>query len=578
MERQRVRVPDTEHGAPAEPAAASAPSPIHNQHVSSDPPQPPAQVRGVARAAAAAAEEGTAAAAAAIAQATSAAATTRAVARPAKASFWPGLPDSLLSALGELGIHKPTDIQEAALPVILAGQSVTLSAATGTGKTLAYMLPVVACIKRDEDVASIATRPARPRALILAPTRELAAQILGIAKALCHHAKFRVVGILGGRKQSLARKALEGNVDVVVAAPGRLQLALQNEWLRLTDVRYVVIDEADTLIDSDNGFGEDLEAVLAPLLQRHQRSTSKAGSAAAATTDAPLVQYVLAGATIPAAAQHRIRQLFPGAKPLSARSLHRLPPSLRQEFVRVGGEPDAKHDALLRILRDLGHGAEGASHASALQPPSEPITANTTMRRATEHLQQPARKVIVFCNTVPSARSTAHFLADNGISTASLHGGIPPALREEEFAAFTGGVANILVCTDAAARGLDIAALSAVVMFDFPLNAIDYVHRAGRVARAGRPGVAVSIVAKRDQVLATAIERAAETGRDLTTLSSDKVAYLAPADRRSYLAARAARSAAAGETQPGGLHSRRQGERAGRQGFKHKPRKMKNGA
>jgi hypothetical protein len=148
--------------------------------------------------------------------------------------------------------------------------------------------------------------------------------------------------------------------------------------------------------------------------------------------------------------------------------------------------------------------------------------------------------VLVFCNTVPSARSTAHFLGERGgYAVASLHGGIPPRLRQSEYELFLSGRSRVLVCTDAASRGLDFPGKTTrVVMFDFPLNAVEYLHRAGRAARAGRAGRVVGLVGRRDVVLATAIERAARDGADVTGLSSDAQDYVPPAQLPTFRAKR----------------------------------------
>jgi superfamily II DNA/RNA helicase len=248
------------------------------------------------------------------------------------------------------------------------------------------------------------------------------------------------------------------------------------------------------------------------------------------------VQVVLAGATMPPAAVAAVRRAFPNATPVASACAHRIPPRLRQSFVRVGGDPQAKHEALLRIMAGLLPGA-GASAGAGARGDGEGDGDGAT--RSAPGSGGPT-KVLVFCNTVPSARSTAHFLgAQGGLTVASLHGGIPPRLRQSEYELFLRGDASVLVCTDAAARGLDFpGARVSVVLFDFPLNSVEYLHRAGRAARAGRDGAVVSLVARRDLVLATALEHAARAGADMAALSADKAAYVAPRQLATFHAKR----------------------------------------
>ncbi len=197
----------------------------------------------------------------------------------------------------------------------------------------------------------------------------------------------------------------------------------------------------------------------------------------------------------------------------------------------MGGDEDAKHAALFSVMEEFK--SAGLLPASVSSESSQPMPSlNPSVKGG---------RVMVFCNTIPSARSTAHALAEAGFSLSSLHGGIPPQLREREFAAFRDGLTPLLVCTDAASRGLDLPSVSATLLFDFPRNAVDYLHRIGRTGRAGKEGLAVSLVQKCDAVLATAIDRAVASGKPLDSLSSDTTAYVHP----KVLAGNAARRAAA---------------------------------
>lgn len=577
---------------------------------------------------------------------------------------WGGLTPSTLTALGEMGVRKPTPTQAAYIPRILAGESLLLGAATGTGKTIAYLAPLLQRLKEAE-AAGLATRRQRPRLLILAPTRELALQILGVVKAFSHVLKLRSVAVVGGAKQSSQRDALDSPVDVLVGTPGRLALLHSQGHVHLSDVRAVVIDEADTLLlgggggsgsasaDADGrpphsggrfgsgqrgrgygapgyrgrdgrdgglqrlragegagvgGFMSEVQELLGRLRARTV-AAARAASAAAGDEDGAAasvalmegdgddpgawatshgqgqgqgrIQYILAGATMPAALAKKLAGLIPELKtsasgaargsgsaaaaagssaaarpappalPPSA-ALHVVPARIAQEFRRVGGGAGAKHAALAEVLGELlgspdeggggggaaGAGASGAagdsdsgsgsdseievaaaraSKSSSSASPSSAAAAGGPGRaaRARARLARRGGRVIVFCSSVASARSTAFFAAEQGYSAASLHGEIPPARRAEEFALFASGKVPLLICTDAAARGLDFPSAQAVVMFDFPRTAADYVHRAGRVGRAGRAGRCIALCGPRDAYLSRGIEAAVGAGKPL---------------------------------------------------------------
>lgn len=486
----------------------------------------------------------------------------------AMADRWFGLIPALHQALIEAGIAKPTHIQALAIPLLLRGGSVALGSGTGTGKTLTYALPIVHLIK-EEEARGVGTRSQHPRAIILLPTRELERQVLAVFKQLAHCAKVRVLGISGGSKQGLQRVALDSAVDVLVATPGRLSLLLAQGRLSLADVRHVVIDEVDTMM-GDEHFAEELRAVLGPLRTANARTHHddlklgevQAGAQAGAGASANglnrkdsvsrrppssrrgfgSTQVVLAGATIPRGARDLVASAFPGLAFVSSGSLHLAPARVDQRFERVAGDPAAKHTALFSLIEELRvagklSASPGSSPvaprqderaASVLSVDAAGRVAGTPLRARGSASRPRSGSVMIFCNTISSARSTAHALAEAGVSLASLHGGIPPQLREREYAAFRDGHAPVLVCTDAAARGLDLPGVTHVVNFDFPLSPIDYLHRVGRTGRAGSAGTAISFVQRHDTVLATAIERAVEKRLPLDALSSSSDAYVHP--------------------------------------------------
>ena len=426
-----------------------------------------------------------------------------------------GLQPPVIAALRELGCAAgPTHTQVHYIPRVLAGESLLLAAGTGTGKTLAFLAPIAQSLKAAEAAAAeeraaaaaagggdgggtlAAVRGARrPRALVLAPTRELAVQTLAAVKGLSHVLKLRSVGILGGSKQASQRRALGGGadggadappVDIVVATPGRLALLQSQGWLSLAAVRHIVVDEADTMVATRGGFLEEVRELLSRLPR---------GSCA--------VQHVFVGATMPPAAVRALHALAPSARLSRAMpsvpGLHELPACVTLDVRRVGSLPAAKHEALTVALDELRLGGGGPR---ALPSSAGPAAAGAVRRQA-----------LVFCSSVGSARSTAHFIAERGLSAACLHGDIPPARRAAEFELFRRGDVDLLVCTDAAARGLDFPAAAAVIMFDFPHSAVDFVHRAGRVGRQGQAprggAVCIAFATPKDEPLARAIERAA---------------------------------------------------------------------
>jgi superfamily II DNA/RNA helicase len=382
--------------------------------------------------------------------------------------------ESLVRALESMGLSKPNAIQERVVPEALTGESLLFAAPTGTGKTLAYLLPIVMRLRQDEELGDLEIRPGRPRALILVPTRELAEQVLRVAKTLCHHVKFSCSILTGGERDRIQKDSVARSLDLLIATPGRLARLLKQGFVYLSDVRYVAIDEADTLCDSLYGFTSELMTIVQPL-----RSRAQSGDPG---VRAKKVQFLLATATLEARSRRAIGSIFPRIRTVELPSLHRPPTSLRANFVRVRPGEDK-----LEIL-------EGQLNTDEL--------------------------AIVFCNTIPSARAVEHYLRERGFRTASVHGRIPGEARAENFERFLRFETGVLVATDLAARGLDTMRVGHVLLFDFPLNPIEYLHRVGRTARAGREGRVTCLITKRDEPLARRIEEAMASGQPLESLSS----------------------------------------------------------
>lgn len=401
---------------------------------------------------------------------------------------------------------------------LLEGTSVAFAAATGSGKTLAYLLPLFQRLKLSETETaprdSLAPpKSKRPRAIILGPTRELCQQIFSVIKSLSHSCKLSSALIVGGEDYGIQRRSLDRVLDIVVATPGRLVKHRVDKNVFLGSVENVVIDETDTMIES--GFAGDLAALLHPMY--YDKGTEPTREPRESSP-----QFVMTTATMTTAVRRLLEPENPAFKKrrpsdkdepilylpndierISAHGLHRVVPRLRQTFVDVGST-----DKLSLLTDVISRGSRGAA-------PRKGERDALTM---------------VFCNTVASCRAAEHALAESGIESLCYHGELGSTARVESLKAFRAGAGvKVLVCTDIAARGLDIPEVDHVVMFDFPLNPIDYLHRAGRTARGladiGARGRVTALVAKRDKVLATAIERAVQMGMPLDELTSRKSDY-----------------------------------------------------
>eukprot|EP00578_Thalassiosira_sp_NH16_P007897 CAMPEP_0181122614 /NCGR_PEP_ID=MMETSP1071-20121207/25411_1 /TAXON_ID=35127 /ORGANISM="Thalassiosira sp., Strain NH16" /LENGTH=730 /DNA_ID=CAMNT_0023207603 /DNA_START=113 /DNA_END=2302 /DNA_ORIENTATION=- len=453
-------------------------------------------------------------------------------------------------------------------------RSIAFAAATGSGKTLAYLLPVIQSLRAQELMASTVDNPAlsmealarlrkprRPRALVLAPTRELARQILGVLKSVGHVCKISSDLLVGGRPAGAQLKRMSSRpVDVLVATPGTLVKLRDRGDIFLGSVRHVVIDEMDTMLEQ--GFQGDLGRLLHPMLYRRKTVEAEEYKNGKLKLVEGAPQVILTTATVTPAVRRLLdkpelpfepKRVYgkqaedddEGGSPnsikialprdvrvLTAPGLHRVVPRLKQVFVNVGGTDK------LSLLVDVIAGGE----------------------RKKREMQQrrgddagggggPLPLTLVFCNTVASCRAAEHALAESGVSSLCYHGDLTSADREDNLREFRsvgdgtdvrGGSSSVLVCTDIASRGLDVPQVDHVVMFDFPLNPIDYLHRAGRTARGlggGSGGVGLkkdakrgegkvtALVTKRDRVLASAIEGAVQRGESLEGLSSRKSDY-----------------------------------------------------
>ena len=355
-----------------------------------------------------------------------------------------GLAEPLLRALDRERFLQPTPIQASAVPPLLQGRDLLGVAQTGTGKTAAFALPML------QHLAANPTQPHRyaTRALILAPTRELALQIEDHLRRLGGDLKQRTVAILGGMSRSMQVQRMRGGVDIVVGTPGRICDLMATGELKLNEVRHFVLDEADRMLDL--GFIRDIRRIVAALPVNRQ---SALFSATMPTDVGKLAETLLRNPV-----RVEIARAVSGDLPI------------RQHVHFVN--PAAKRALLGRLLAD------------------------------------PAMsRVIVFTRTKRGADRVAETLDMGGVQVSAIHGNKSQPARQKALERFRSGRARVLVATDIAARGIDVTGISHVINFDLPAQPEDYVHRIGRTARAGASGVAISFCDAAEHGTLRAIER-----------------------------------------------------------------------
>lgn len=353
----------------------------------------------------------------------------------------------LLAAVKDLGYEKPTPVQEQAIPLVLAGRDLMAGAQTGTGKTAAFALPI---LQRLAPQASTSASPARHpvRALVLAPTRELAVQVAESFRDYSRHLPLRSTVVYGGVDMNAQIEQLRKGVEILVATPGRLLDHVQNKTVMFNQVSLLVLDEADRMLDM--GFLPDIKRIIALLPVQRQN--------------------LLFSATFP----DEIRSL--------AKSLLRDPAEVQV----------ATRNAVADLVTHIVH-----------------LVAREKKRELLAYLIQSRelKQVLVFTGTRIGANRLAHQLRRDHIHADAIHGDKTQAEREAALEDFKAGKTGVLVATDVASRGLDIEALPQVINFDVPRSPEDYVHRIGRTGRAGMAGEAISLVSPEDHEALAAIEK-----------------------------------------------------------------------
>jgi ATP-dependent RNA helicase DeaD len=350
----------------------------------------------------------------------------------------------LLQELTSLGYEEPTPIQWEAIPPLLAGRDLLGQAATGTGKTAAFALPILQRL-------ATGTRGKDPVALVLAPTRELAMQV---SEALHRYGRTlgaRVLPVYGGQPITRQLRELQRGVDVVVATPGRALDHISRGTLRLSSVQMIVLDEADEMLDM--GFTEDIEAILSAAAEDRQT--------------------VLFSATMPPQIERVARRHL--RDPLRIQ--------IQREPVASGASPKVRQSAYV-VAR-----------------PHKPAALGRVL-----DVESPG-SAIVFCRTREEVDSLTETLNGRGYRAEALHGGLSQEQRDRVMGRLRSGTAELLVATDVAARGLDVEQLTHVINYNVPSAPEAYVHRIGRVGRAGREGVAITLAEPREHRMLKTIER-----------------------------------------------------------------------
>ncbi len=356
---------------------------------------------------------------------------------------------SIQTTLAEQKLTTPTDVQARCLPELLKGTSLVAVAETGSGKTLAFALPMLHLLKELETSGSQVAESGRPRGMILVPTRELGEQVGRVFKTLTHDTRLRVRLAVGGSAKQVTLQNVAGKFEILVATPGRMQQLLESRRLRLDDVRMVVLDEADQLLDG--GF--------LPFATRLVRGCK------------PGVQLAMFSATMRKTLRAEINDLF-GETPLQIETggSNKVVQTLRTDNRRVHGE--RRTDELHRLIR-----------------PDEKVG------------------TLLFANTRAQCETVIDWLEAEGIPYVPYMGEMDGLERRRNLKKFREGEVSVMVTTDLGGRGLDIERVERVINVHLPQDVDNYLHRVGRTARAGRKGLVVNLVTERDSRLIATLKR-----------------------------------------------------------------------
>lgn len=352
--------------------------------------------------------------------------------------------EPILRAVTEAGYTTPTPIQAQAIPSLIEGKDLLGCAQTGTGKTAAFALPILNRLTQNQR----RPEPKRTRALILAPTRELAIQIEASFLTYGKHLKLKSAAIFGGVGQGPQVKALTGGLDILVATPGRLLDLIQQKFLNLGTLEILVLDEADRMLDM--GFLPDIKRILQMIPKKRQN--------------------LFFSATMPKEIQSLADSLLVNPVKVEVTPVASTVEVIEQSVMFV--EKTKKRDLLRTLLKDKNF-----------------------------------KSVIVFSRTKHGANKIVEILEKNQISSAAIHGNKSQGARQKALENFRTGRVRILVATDIAARGIDIDGVSHVINFELPADSESYVHRIGRTARAGAKGIAIAFCDAEERAYLKDIEK-----------------------------------------------------------------------
>ncbi|MGK5088018.1 DEAD/DEAH box helicase [Bdellovibrionota bacterium FG-2] len=349
---------------------------------------------------------------------------------------------SLQTTLTEKELVTPTEIQDRAMPLLLAGRSVVGVAETGSGKTLAYALPLLHLLKKLETQAKPVSIERQPRAVVVVPTRELGEQVSRVFKSFTHATRLRVRTVLGGTTLEIAKRNIQGHFEILVATPGRLVKLIDRRLLNLSDVRTLIFDEADQMLDQ--GFLPDALRIVSAC--------------------PPKPQLVLFSATVSPAVQALMNKLFVGVEVIRSQGSHHLVPTLTTKNLNV---IDGKRFPLLESL--LVDSVKGGT--------------------------------LIFTNTRAQCDKLALELKKIDRPCAVYRGEMDKVERRANLKTFRDGKIDLLISTDLASRGLDVEHVGRVINYHLPQQMENYIHRVGRTARAGRKGLVINFVTERDEPL-----------------------------------------------------------------------------
>lgn len=374
-----------------------------------------------------------------------------------------GLLPSLLKTLKTQRIFTPTEIQRMAIPLLMSGQSVVGVSETGSGKTLTYALPLLNMLKKLEEDGEPVKVEATPRAVVMVPTRDLGEQVAKVFKTFTHETRLRVRPALGGMSMDQTMRNISGSFEILLATPGRLVQLLNKELIDLSDVRVLVFDEADQMLDK--GFLTDSNYIVDTCPQ-----------------DIPLALF---SATVSKNVEEMMNSLFAKA-----------------EVIRSGGSG--------KTVKSLT-----TKNETVIDGLRWPIFEKLLKKKI-------EGGTIVFANTREQCDKIAKEMTDKGYKCLLYRGEMDKNERRTNLKKFRSGEVDLLISTDLAARGLDLQHVGRVINYHLPQQLDNYLHRAGRTARAGREGLVVNLVTERDLPLIAKIEGKGQTAKELKSRFKDK--------------------------------------------------------